>query len=125
MSDADSQLGQEVPELDDQHHTAGEAYHASEMDLDFNKLSSEVHTQLEEQGWGSERIAEWQATNAAAMHAMSKGGSRCQVTTTPEGLAQESGPRPGVLLMLDDGTFITLVGTNAAHLAVNIREIDP
>ena len=27
--------------------------------------------------------------------------------------------------MLDDGTFITPIGTNAAHLAVNIREIEP
>jgi hypothetical protein len=43
----------------------------------------------------------------------------------PAGMDQTSGEQPSVLMMLDDGTFKHLIGSNATHLATNIREITP
>jgi hypothetical protein len=80
---------------------------------------------LTDYGWTNERITAWEAEQDNIHDAIER-RRMCHWSTEDTGaIDSESGDRPSVLMLLDGGTFKSMIGRNARHLTCNIRAIKP
>jgi len=82
---------------------------------------------LLDRGWDAERVRCWLEEQDAIRSAVDK---RRRVLWDVEALEsgqidEASGERPDVMCLIDSGTFRTMIGKNARHLACNVRAIKP